>query len=71
MEKKRRTEEAFKNKHLYIFSLCFSFSLSWKFWPHLAGKYASFAFVVYVFPTFDKREEEILYSYGLLAQIVS
>ena len=69
--RKKDTEEAFKNKHLIIFFLRFSFSLSWKFSHHLVGKYSSFAFLVYVSPTLDKREDEILYSYGLLAKFVS
>ena len=60
-EEKRDTEKAFKNKHLIIsFFLRFSFSLSWKFWPQLVCKYASFPFLVYMSPNFDKREDEIL-----------
>ena len=35
------------------------FPLSWKFWPQLDGKYASFALVVYVCFYFNKTEDEI------------
>ena len=47
-KKTRHTEEAFKTKHLIIsfFFFAFTFSLSWKFWPELVGKYVSFVFLV-------------------------
>ena len=42
----------------FFFLLCFS--LSWNFWPELGGEYASFAFLVYVWLNFNKREDKIL-----------
>ena len=50
--KKRNIQEKLSKANdfiVFFFSVfCFIFSLPWKFWPQLDGKYASFASLVYV-----------------------
>ena len=45
--KEKETQRKLSKLRISLF-LSFSFSLSWKFWPQIVGKYASFAFLVYV-----------------------
>ena len=40
--------------------LCFYFTASCNFWPQLVCEYASFAFLVYAWLNFNKRDDEFL-----------
>ena len=44
----------------FSFFFVFTFLLSWNFWPQLGCEYVSFAFLVYVWLNFNKREDKIL-----------
>ena len=49
MQRKRNTKQLSETNHLFFFFfLCLIFSLPWKYWPKLGGKYGSFLNVVSV-----------------------